>query len=112
MISFDDFKKVDIRLGRIIEVEDYSEARRPSYKLKVDFGPEIGIKNSAAQLTEAHTKAELKDMLVLGVVNFSPKRIGDFTSEVLILGFKSRGNASWTLATISKDVADLGSRLE
>ena len=111
-ISFDDFRRIDIRLGKIIAVEDYPEARRPSYKLTVDFGPEIGVKQSAAQLTEAHTKDELMGMLVLGVVNFPPKRIGDFTSEVLILGFKSRDNESWTLATISKDAADLGSRLE
>src|SRR3989339_1692100 len=84
--TYDDFKKLDIRVGKIVEVEDFPEARKPSYKLTIDFGPEIGIKHSSAQLVKHYTKEELKNKLVLGVVNFPPRQIGPFISESLTLG--------------------------
>ncbi len=90
MATFDDFKKIDIRVGEILEVEDFPEARNPSYKLKVDFGEEIGVKQSSAQITEIYSKDGLIGKQVLGVVNFSPLRIAGFKSEVLILGTYSK----------------------
>ncbi len=82
----EDFDKLDIRLGRVIEVADFPEARKPAYKLKIDFGDEIGVKKSSAQLVALYTKEELEGKLVLGVVNFPPRQIGPFISEVLTLG--------------------------
>ncbi|MBI2076225.1 MAG: tRNA-binding protein [Candidatus Aenigmarchaeota archaeon] len=86
MATFDDFQKLDIRVGKIAEVEDFPEAKKPTYKLKIDFGKEIGIKKSCAQLVKNYSKAELKNKLVLCVVNFPPKHIGPEISEVLTLG--------------------------
>ncbi len=86
MATIDDFQKIDIRVGKIIQVEDFPEARKPSYKLTIDFGGEIGIKKSSAQLVKNYSKEELNGRLVLGVVNFPPRKIGPFTSEVLTLG--------------------------
>jgi tRNA-binding protein len=86
-ISFDDFRKIDIRVGTILEVEDFPEARRPAYRLRVDFGPEIGVKKSSAQLPTLYEKAELIGRQVAAVVNFPPKQIGRLMSEVLVLGF-------------------------
>jgi len=86
MISFDDFEKVDIRVGKVIEVEDFPEARKPSYILKIDFGEEIGIKKSSAQLVTNYTKEDLKYRYVLAVVNFPPRQIGPVMSEVLVVG--------------------------
>ena len=85
-ITYDDFASVDIRVGKIVAVEDFPEARKPAYKLTLDFGDEIGTKRSSAQLTKHYTKEDLKDRLVLGVVNFPPRQIGPFMSECLILG--------------------------
>ena len=86
MATFDDFQKLDIRVGKIISVEDFPEAKKPSYKLTIDLGKEIGIKKSCAQLVKNYTKAELKNRLVLCVVNFPPRQIGPALSEVLTLG--------------------------
>jgi tRNA-binding protein len=84
-VTFDHFAAVDIRVGRIVEVEDFPEARRPAWKLKVDFGPEVGVKRSSAQIKN-YTREELDGRLVLGVVNFPPRQIGPVRSEVLVLG--------------------------
>ena len=84
--SIDDFNRIDIRVGRIVSAEPFPEARKPAFKLTIDFGPEIGIRRSSAQLTARYTCAELEGRLVVGVVNFAPRRIGPFVSEVLTLG--------------------------
>ncbi len=84
-ITFDDFLRVDMRVGRIVEVEDFPEARNPAWKLRVDFGPELGIKRSSAQITN-YPREELVGRLVVGVVNFPPRQIGPVRSEVLVLG--------------------------
>lgn len=86
MATIEDFQKLDIRVGKITEVEDFPEARKPLYKITIDFGEEIGIKHSAVGATHNYTKDELKGKLMLGVVNFPPRQIGPFTSEVLSLG--------------------------
>jgi tRNA-binding protein len=84
-ITFDDFLRVDMRVGRIVEVEDFPEARNPAWKLRVDFGPELGLKRSSAQIKN-YAREELEGRLVIGVVNFPPRQIGPVRSEVLILG--------------------------
>ena len=85
MINWDDFKKIDIRVGTIIEVKEFSRAKKPSFKIKIDFGS-LGLKNSSAQITTLYTKEGLIQKQVLAVVNFPPKQIANFLSEVLILG--------------------------
>lgn len=84
--TYQDFQKLDIRVGKIVQVEDFPEARKPAYKLTIDFGPEIGQKRSSAQLVKHYQKDQLVGTLVLGVVNFPPRQIGPFVSEVLTLG--------------------------
>lgn len=86
MATYEDFQKLDIRVGKIIEIEEFPEARKPAYKLKIDFGDTIGIKRSSAQLPKNYTKEELQGKLVLGVVNFPARQIGPVVSEVLTLG--------------------------
>lgn len=111
-ISWADFEKVDIRVGKILEVQDFPEARNPAFKLKIDFGSEIGIKVSSVQAVGAHTKEELLGMLVCCVVNFPKKKIGPFESEVLTLGFKNTAGTGWVLITPAKDAVALGSKLQ
>ncbi len=111
MISYEDFEKVDIRLGKIIEVLDFPEARKPAYKLKIDFGPEIGIKRSSVQLVGTYEKEELMGMLVACVINFPVRRVGPFDSEVLTLGFKNTDGLGYVLVTPSKSSVKLGDRL-
>ena len=87
VIGFEDFTKVDIRVGTIVRAEPYPEARRPAFKLWVDFGAAIGVKKTSAQITRHYDQAELVGRQVAAVVNFPPKQIGKFLSEVLVLGF-------------------------
>lgn len=86
-ITFDDFLKLDIRVGTIVEVQSFPEARKPAYKLTIDFGPEIGIKKSSAQLVDLYKPDDLQNRQVAAVINFPPRQIGPFMSEVLTLGF-------------------------
>lgn len=95
-ITYDDFAKIDIRLGTIVQAESFPEARKPAYKLMIDFGPEIGIKKSSAQITEHYPKKEeLVGKQILAVVNFPPKQVGPFLSEVLILGVSDATGVVW-----------------
>lgn len=85
-IAFQDFTKVELRVGKVVEVLDFPEAHKPAYKLQIDFGPEIGIKKSSAQITKHYTKEQLVGRMVMAVVNFPPKQIGPFMSECLTVG--------------------------
>ena len=106
-ISPDQFFAVDMRVGRIVEVEDFPEARKPAWKLRLDFGPEIGIKRSSAQITN-YSREELEGRLVVAVVNFAPRQIGPVRSEVLVLG--SMRGETVMLLTPDPD-AELGDRI-
>lgn len=103
VIDFNDFLKVDIRVGKIISAEEFPEARNPAYKLKIDFGDEIGIKKTSAQITQNYKLDDLHGKLIAGVVNFPPKQIGPFMSEVLVLGFTD-DNDYVTLVSPDKNV--------
>lgn len=109
MIAFSDFERVDVRVGRIVAVDAFPEARKPAYKLQIDFGPEIGVKRSSAQLTARYAREDLVGRLVLAVVNFPPRQIGPFMSEVLTLGVPDATGAV-VLVTPERDVP-VGGRL-
>jgi tRNA-binding protein len=85
MATFEEFLQIDMRVGRVVSVSDFPEARIPAWKLEIDFGPEVGVKRSSAQIKH-YAREELEDRLVIGVVNFPPRRIATFDSEVLVLG--------------------------
>jgi tRNA-binding protein len=108
MISYEDFLKVDVRVGRIVQVDDFPKARKPAYQLRIDFG-ELGVKTSSAQITKHYRKEELLRRLVLAVVNFPPRQIADFFSEVLTLGVMV-GEGEVVLVQPDRDVP-LGSRI-
>lgn len=91
-ITFDDFLKVDMRVGTVVDAQAFPEARKPAYQLRVDFGAELGIKKTSAQVTEHYTTDELLGKKVIAVVNFPPKQIGKFMSEVLVLGVHDEEN--------------------
>ncbi len=93
IISWADFEKVELRVGTIVDVENFPEARKPAYKLKVDFGDEIGIKKSSAQITDIYDREELIGRQVLAVVNFPPRQIGPVRSECLVTGFHREDGA-------------------
>lgn len=109
IITFDDFMKVDVRVGKIVEAEAFPEARKPAYKMKVDFGPEIGVKKTSAQVTRHYTPELLIGKLVMAVVNFPPRQIGSVMSEVLTLGVPDE-DGEVVLLTPDKDVP-IGGRL-
>lgn len=102
MITWEDFEKVEIRVGTIVEVQDFPEARRPAYKIKVDLG-ELGIKKSSAQITALYKKDDILGKQVLCVCNFPPKQIGSYMSEVLVTGFYNENNEV-VLATVERSV--------
>ncbi len=110
-ITYDDFEKVDIRAGKVVEISDFPEARKPAFKFKIDFGPEIGVKSSSAQAVGAHTKEELLGSLVCCVVNFPAKKVAGFTSEVLTLGFKNTAGDGWVLISPKNANVALGDKL-
>ena len=106
-IVFDQFLAVDMRVGRVVQVEDFPEARKPAWKLTIDFGPDVGVKRSSAQITN-YTREELEGRLVVGVVNFPPRQIGPVRSEVLVLGTYS---ADGVLLLSPEPQAALGDRV-
>jgi tRNA-binding protein len=108
-IGFDDFLKVDIRVGRVVRAEPFPEARKPAYKLTIDFGPDIGVKKSSAQITVHYTVEELEGRKVAAVVNFPPRQIGPVRSEVLTLGFPD-ANGEVVLVGVDRDTP-IGGRL-
>jgi tRNA-binding protein len=108
-IGFDDFMKVDIRVGQILRAEPFPEARKPAYKLTIDFGPDIGIKKSSAQITVHYTLDELAGRKVAAVVNFPPRQIGPVKSEVLTLGFPDADGAV-VLVGVDREIP-IGGRL-
>lgn len=110
MATINDFDKLDIRVGRIIEAADFPEARKPAYKLTIDFGDEVGVKKSSVQIVSLYAREDLAGRLVLGVVNFPPRRIGPFVSEVLTLGVPDAQGEVVLIAPDAKNPV-LGGRL-
>jgi len=109
MVNFQDFQRIDIRVGRIVSVERFPEARKPAFKLMIDFGPDIGVKRSSAQLTERYEPSVLEGRLVLGVINLPPRQIGPFVSEVLTLGLPDTDGA--VVLVVPEREVPLGGRL-
>jgi len=109
VIAWDDFAKVDIRVRRVLKAEPFPEARKPAHKLTIDFGPQIGVKKSSAQITRHYTLDELVGRPVAAVVNFPPRQIGPIMSEVLCLGFPD-ADGEVVLVTVDRDVP-IGGRL-
>ena len=109
LIAFDDFMKVDVRVGQVLAVDPFPEARKPAWKLTIDFGPDIGVKKSSAQITAHYTRDQLVGRKVAAVVNFPPRQIGPFMSEVLTLGFPDAAGEV-VLIGVDRDVP-LGGRL-
>ena len=108
-ITWQDFEKVELRVGTIFEVKDFLKAKKPAYQLKINFGSEIGVKQSSAQLTKLYTKEELLGRQVLCVVNFSPRQVANFVSEVLITGY-ILDDGEVVLSSVERSVPD-GTRL-
>lgn len=108
-IGFDDFMKVDIRVGQVLKAEPFPEARKPAYKLTIDFGPDIGVKKSSAQITVHYTLEQLEGRKVAAVVNFPPRQIGPVMSQVLTLGFPDE-NGAVVLVGVDREVP-VGGRL-
>src|SRR5262244_3632700 len=108
-LSYAEFQRVDIRVGRVVGIDDFPAARKPAYRLRIDFGSEIGVKKSSAQATKYYTKEELLNRLVVAVVNFPPKQIGPFLSEVLTLGVPD-GEGGIVLLAPERDVP-IGARM-
>lgn len=106
-IDFEDFLKVDIRIGTIVKAEPFPEAKKPAYKLTVDFGPKIGVKRSSAQIVRNYELGELVGRRIAAVVNFKPRQIGPFMSEVLCLGFAD-SDGDVVLCTVDRSVPDGG----
>ena len=108
-IDWNDFEKVELRVGKIFEVKDFPEARKPAYIVSVDFGNEVGIKKSSAQVTDLYTKEELMGKQIVGVVNFPVKQIGPFMSEFLVCGFYQKDGS--VILAVPEREAELGSKL-
>ena len=108
-LSYAEFERVDIRVGRIVGVDDFPEARKPAYKLRIDFGGEIGVKKSSAQATKHYSKEALLNRLVVAVVNFPPKQIGPYMSEVLTLGVPDQ--AGHVVLLVPEQDVPLGGRM-
>lgn len=109
MATYEDFEKLDIRVGKVVAVDEFPEARKPAYKLTIDFGEEVGIKKSSAQLPANYTKEDIQNKLILGVVNFPPRQIGPFVSEVLTLGVPAKDGSCMLVAP--DQPVPLGSKL-
>ena len=110
-IVYEDFDKVEMRVGKIVGVEDFPQAKKPAYRLKIDFGGEIGLKKSSAQLTVRYKKEELVDRKVIAVVNFPPKQIANFVSEVLVLGVSDPAGGIVLLSLENEKDAPIGARV-
>jgi len=109
MVTIDDFEKLDVRTGKVVSVEDFPEAKKPAYKLTIDFGEEIGVKKSSVQIVDLYKKEDLMGKSVLCIVNFPPRQIGPFVSEVLTLGVPDE-NSNVVLVKPDREVP-LGGRL-